>query len=105
MDRYFPEFRTVFQDWDGKTDLYTLTHFPLPKKITAMSTEDLLNKWKEVVKRGVGIKRANELRQAAERSVGLTVGTRMAKRELLSLSSQMSIFKPESWRLMTRLRG
>jgi len=37
LDRYFPEFRTVFKDLDGKTALYTLTHFPLPDEITAMS--------------------------------------------------------------------
>lgn len=88
LDRYFPEFRTVFKDWDGKTALYTLTHFPLPDEITAMSAETLLQQWKQAVKRGVGLKKATQLRQAAERSVGLTVGTRMAKREIQSLLKQ-----------------
>lgn len=88
LDRYFPEFRTVFKDWNGKTALYTLTHFPLPQELTTMSAEDLLRKWKKSVKRGVGIKKADELLKAAERSVGLTVGIQMANRELQGLLRQ-----------------
>lgn len=88
LDRYFPEFRRVFKDWDGKAAWYTLSHFPLPAEVTAISAEDLVREWKQVAQRGIGIKRAHTLRQAAERSIGLTVGTRMAKRALQSLLKQ-----------------
>lgn len=88
LDRYFPEFRTVFKDWDGKTAFYTLEHFPLPQEITAMSTEELLKAWKTTVQRAVGQKKAEALRETASRSVGLTRGLRMAKRELQVLLRQ-----------------
>lgn len=88
LDRYFPEFRTVFKDWSGKTAWYTLKHFPFPQEITAMSAEDLLKQWKTAIQRAVGIKKAEQLWQKAESSVGLMVGMRMAKRELQGLLRQ-----------------
>src|SRR5699024_1861819 len=56
IQRYFPEFHDVFKDWEGKTARYTLREFPFPADLRDMTPEEVLEQWKTVIKRGVGIK-------------------------------------------------
>src|SRR5699024_10181964 len=88
LDRYFPEFLNVFKDWTGKTALHLLESGYLPEDIRKASEEDLLLEVKRAAKRGVGIKRIQDLKQAAENSVGLTVGLRMGRQEMRYLIDQ-----------------
>jgi len=92
IQRYFPEFNDVFKDWDGKTALYTLRAFPFPSDIRDKTPEDILTEWKNVVKRGVGIKRATSLVEKAKKSIGIEIGLRFAKRELHSLLDQYELY-------------
>ncbi|WP_018248371.1 IS110 family RNA-guided transposase [Orenia marismortui] len=82
IDKYFPEYLTVFKGWDGKASLVTLKTFPLPSEVVKMTPEEIVSIWKKKVKRAVGIKRAKKLIRAAENSVGLTEGAEIAKFEL-----------------------
>ena len=50
LDRYFPEFNTVFKSWEGKAALLTLQSFPLPQEITDKGIEGILERWKVSVK-------------------------------------------------------
>lgn len=95
LHRYFPEFLDVFADWKGKAAIHTLRLFPLPAEIQAMTPEEIVLRWKPFVRRGVGIKRAEQLVLAANESVGLTVGTTFAKRELASLLEQYDLYKQQ----------
>ena len=95
LQRYFPEFLDVFGDWKGKAAIHTLRMFPLPVEIQTMTPEEIVYRWKPFVKRGVGIKRAEQLIEAAKQSVGLTVGTTLAKRELTSLLEQYDLYKQQ----------
>ncbi|MDY0405015.1 IS110 family transposase [Virgibacillus sp. 179-BFC.A HS] len=88
LDRYFPEFLTVFKDWTGKAALHFLKMGYLPEDIRSSSEEELMAEVKQAAKRGVGIKRIQELKRAAETSVGLTVGLTMARKELRYLIDQ-----------------
>ncbi|WP_085520704.1 IS110 family transposase [Tuberibacillus sp. Marseille-P3662] len=88
LDRYFPEFLDVFKDWSGKAALHLLERGYMPEDIRKTSEEDLLLEVKEAAKRGVGIKRIQALKQAADDSVGLTVGLRMARQEIRYLIDQ-----------------
>lgn len=88
LDRYFPEFLTVFKDWTGKAALHFLKQGYLPQDIRSKSEEELLIEMKEAANRGVGIKRIRKLKRAAETSVGITVGLRMAREEILFLIDQ-----------------
>lgn len=88
LDRYFPEFLTVFKDWTGKAALHFLKKGYLPEDIRKSSEEELMAEVKQAAKRGVGIKRIQELKRAAETSVGLTVGLTMARQELRYLIDQ-----------------
>ena len=60
-----------------------------------MTLEEIVLRWKPFVRRGVGIKRAEQLVLAANESVGLTVGTTFAKRELASLLEQYDLYKQQ----------
>jgi transposase len=71
LDRYFPEFNTVFKSWEGKAALLTLQSFPLPQEITDKGIEGILECWKQEIKRAVGKKRAVELLEAARIPGGL----------------------------------
>lgn len=95
IQRYFPEFFDVFGNWDGKTALCTLKMFPFPSEITEMTPEQVLEKWKPYVQRGVGIKRATKLVETAKKSIGIKVGLSFAKREIAYLIEQFELFKTQ----------
>ncbi|KXG08924.1 hypothetical protein AT864_02832 [Anoxybacillus sp. P3H1B] len=82
LDRYFPEFLTVFKDWTGKAALQLLKLGYLPNEIAKIPSERLLVEVKKVAKRAVGMKRMEQFKEAAKVSIGLQPGTQMAKEEL-----------------------
>jgi len=89
LDRFFPEFTSVFKDWEGKVALLTLLNFPFPAQVASFGAEAILSTWKQQgVIRGVGMKRAIQLVEVAKESIGLTSGTKMAKQELRMLLDQ-----------------
>lgn len=88
LDRYFPEFLTVFKDWTGKAALHLLDKGYLPEDIRKTSEEALLSEVKQAATRAVGIKRVQALKEAAENSIGLKVGLSMARQEIRYLLDQ-----------------
>lgn len=92
LDRYFPEYLTVFKKWEGKTSLSTLEHFPLPEDVLARGVTGIIPEWRKRVKRGEGIQRATHLVEAAQTSIGLTQGLEMARLELKMLLEQYSLY-------------
>jgi len=82
IDTYFPEFLDVFGSWEGKTAIMTLERMTLPCRIEQMTAEEILTIWREEVKRGVGIKRANKLLETVRNSVGVRAGTEIAQYEM-----------------------
>ncbi|MTV51088.1 IS110 family transposase, partial [Heliobacillus mobilis] len=88
MDRYFPEYPTVFKDWEGKASMITLKNFPLPQDVVNLGIEGIVTQWKNEVKRAVGAKRAIKLVEAASISVGISLGQTMARREIEMLLEQ-----------------
>lgn len=103
IQRYFPEFFDVFGDWKGKAALCTLKTFPFPSEIVEITPEQVLEKWKPFVQRGVGIKRATQLVEAAKKSVGIHVGLILAKREIAYLIEQYELFKKQLQELDSEL--
>ncbi|GGG20826.1 IS110 family transposase [Paenibacillus aceti] len=92
LDRFFPEYQNVFADWEGKASLITLAEFPTPQEIVTLGAFTVLKRWKQEVKRAVGMKRAEKLVQAAQDSIGLTEGLMAAKIELKNLLEQHTLF-------------
>lgn len=92
LDRYFPEYATVFKKWEGKASMMTLRQFPTPEEIVSTGARGVLAHWKTEIGRGVGIKRAEKLYAAATVSIGLTEGLSAARIELAALLEQYDLF-------------
>ena len=106
LDRFFPEFLDVFKQWDGKTALVCLHTMPLPQDVLAKSPEQIVALWREKgVKRGVGLKRAYALQEAARQSIGLTEGLVMGRQELQILLQQVELLTTQLQTLWVRLLG
>lgn len=100
FDRYFPEYGKVFKKWDGKASLMTMRQFPTPEEIVSKGTRDILACWKTEVKRGVGIKRAEQLCAAAETSIGLKEGVVAARVQLRMLLQEFDLYLKQEEQIM-----
>ncbi|MFS0865683.1 IS110 family transposase [Fredinandcohnia sp. 179-A 10B2 NHS] len=90
LDRFFPEFLTVFKEWDGKTALFVLKCGYLPEDICKKTEEELLIEVKTSVK-NISLTTIRKLKEAAASSVGLTVGLRMGREEIRYLVEQFHL--------------
>jgi len=105
IDRYFPEFLSVFKDWEGKASLQVLKLCLLPDEILAWDDYALLAHIKEEAKRGVGLARVRALKDAARRSIGIKEGAKLAKLELETLLEKYCLFQKKLEELESRLDG
>jgi transposase len=85
IDRYFPEFLTVFKDWEGKSAIQLLKLNLLPHELVELSEQEILEHLRKAVKRAVGLSKIKELKQVAMVSIGIREGSDMAKLELRTL--------------------
>jgi len=92
LDKYFPEFFDVFGDWEGKAALITLREFPIPEKIITTGVDEIVATWRKEVSRAVGVKRATKLVEAAECSIGIKEGLRMAQKQLRYIIEQYDLY-------------
>ncbi|HZJ82769.1 MAG TPA: IS110 family transposase [Clostridia bacterium] len=92
LDKYFPEFFDVFSDWEGKAALITLREFPIPGKIIATGIDNIVATWKKEISRAIGAKRAARLLEAAQGSIGIKEGLRMAQKELRTILQQYDLY-------------
>ncbi|RLL41095.1 IS110 family transposase [Oceanobacillus piezotolerans] len=93
IDRYFPEFLTVFKKWEGKAALQFLKLYALPHELVKFSDQELLIHLRKAVKRSVGLSKIQELKQAASKSIGLRQGASMAKLELRTLIDKYELIQ------------
>ncbi|MDQ0882065.1 IS110 family transposase [Peribacillus sp. V2I11] len=70
VDVVFPELRQVFKDVKGKGAIATLRLLPTPIELRSMQPQDIVGKWKSVMKRQPGLKKAYLLIDLAKRSIG-----------------------------------
>jgi transposase len=63
LDRYFPEFLTVFKDWEGKAALQLFRLHTLPHEIVKLSDEEILAHLKQAVQRAVGVSKVRDLKE------------------------------------------
>jgi len=105
IDKFFPEFLDVFKSWEGKAALAILSEIPLPEDIVDLSTDEILTVIKKGATRGVGIKRAEKLKETAHKSIGLTEGLKMASIELNNLLQQYDILTSQLETLEEEVKG
>lgn len=90
---YFPEFNSVFGNWEGKAALMALRVFPTPQKVLEKGVEGIVATWKTEITRAVGVKRALKLVEAAKVSVGVATGLRTAENELVLLLQEYQLLQ------------
>lgn len=104
LDRFFPEFTTVFKGITTKTAIKTLKEFPLPEEITKMSADEIVLRWRTEVKRAVGVKKAKKLIAAANNSIGLKDGNRFAKIEIQQLIEEYTLLSSREDYIMSEVK-
>jgi len=88
MDRVFPEYQHMFSDMFGKTSTELLHKAVTPEELLAIDTIELCELLKKHSRGRFGEAKAEELRSAAKRSFGITIGTSafaMQLRQLLEI--------------------
>lgn len=106
IDRFFPEYTKAFSDWEGKASLQVLEMGLFPDEVCNCSEEDILAEIRKEVKRGVGIKKVRELKEAAENSIGIKEGRDLAR---LTLKASLAKYRllhselEEVWTIMASL--
>ncbi|MWC29885.1 IS110 family transposase [Paenibacillus sp. MMS18-CY102] len=89
IDLYFPEFRSVFPQWDGVRPLATLKAFALPEDLRHLNADEVLEGWRNQGMRRVagasGKAKAVELLQAAALSIGNSNTNDAARQDILRL--------------------
>jgi transposase len=79
---YFPEFSTVFSDWEGKAALIMMNEFPTPQQVLEKGIDGIVQRWHQDKIRAVGIKRATKLYEAAGQTVGIKAGLTASQNDL-----------------------
>ena len=103
IDRYFPEFLTVFKKWEGKAALQFLKLYALPHEIVNFTEHELLAHLRKTVTRSVGLSKIRKLKQAASKSIGLRQGSEMAKLELKTLLAKYELIHLKFEELDTKI--
>jgi len=99
LDIRFPEFTGVFKKWTGKTAFLTLRIYPTPAKVLEAGADKILATWRTVIKRSVGIKRAQALIKAATNSFGRTNGNVASEASLQNLLAEYKLYCTQHERL------
>ena len=95
IDKYFPEYETVFKNWDGKASIAVLKEIFLPESIVDKTEKEIVEIFKKGANRAVGIKRARKLKKAALNSIGIKEGGEFAQLELRNLLEQFELLNKQ----------
>lgn len=95
LDRFFPEYLTVFGDWEGKASLQVLKMGLFPDELLKCTEHEILSEIRKEVKKGVGIKKIQMIQEAARSSIGIKEGRELARLKLKSLLAQYFLFQEE----------
>lgn len=83
LDEYFPEYEQVFKKiFDSISSLRILKTIPMPEEIMETSIEDIIKIMRDGSNRGQGRKRAEKLKECAEKTIGVKHGLTSTKMQL-----------------------
>ncbi len=96
MDEYFPEYAEVFKcPLSGKASRHMLKTCPFPKFIAALGVDGVTEEIKRAVKKSVGRKKAAQLVEAAEESVGVDYGEDAARLKLRLMLEELELLEKQ----------
>ncbi|RWR04001.1 IS110 family transposase [Siminovitchia fortis] len=106
IDRYFPEYTTVFANWEGQSSIQILKMGLFPDEIVETDEMTILTEIRKEVKRGVGLKKVRQLKEAARHSIGIQEGKTMARMKINTLMAQYALLHEkinEVWEMIEGL--
>jgi len=95
MDRVFPEYQHIFSDMFGKTSTELLNKAVTPEELLAIDTNELCGLLKKNSRGRFGEAKAEELRTAAKRSFGITIGTTAFSMQLRQLLEMIALLEKQ----------
>lgn len=93
LDEYFPEFRSVFKNLDGKMATHALYNFPFPLQIKKLGMTGIIEEFKKIMGKGVSLKRVQKLHTAAEKSIGVEAGSESARIKLRTFIDEEAFYQ------------
>jgi len=94
LDEYFPEFITVFKHpYAGKASMQILKSCPVPRFILELGVDGVLAEIKKAVKKTVGRKKAQQLVEAANESIGVDYGENAAAFKIRQLVEELELLE------------
>jgi len=95
MDRVFPEYQHIFSDMFGKTSTELLNKAVTPEELLAIDTNELCKLLKKNSRGRFGEAKVEELRNAAKRSFGITIGTTAFSMQLRQLLEMITLLEKQ----------
>ena len=93
MDRVFPEYQHIFSDMFGKTSTELLNKAVTPEELLSIPTQELCELLKKHSRGRFGEAKAEQLRDAAKGSFGITIATAAFSIQLRQLLEMISLLE------------
>ena len=100
---YFPEYKDVYGNLDAISGMMILKEAPLPADIVKLGAEGINKIWRAAKLRAVGMKRAKNLVNKAEHSIGSHEAPEAARVELLMLLNDYEMYTLRMEELMNTI--
>lgn len=97
LDEFFPEYVEVFKHpLKGKASRHVLKTCPFPKFIRELGEDGVTGEIKKAVKKTVGRKKARQLVEAAQESIGVDYGEEAARLKLRLLINELELLEQQT---------
>lgn len=93
MDRVFPEYQTLFSDMFGKTSTELLNKAVTPEELLELPTDELADILKKSSKGRFGMAKAEQIKELAKTSFGITIGTAALSMQLRQLLEMIELLE------------
>ena len=82
LDRYFPEYKEAYKDWESKSFVKLLKEYTFPGVLSQISAEEVYEYLPSRLRKGVGLRKISKLVNVSKTSIGTTEGLNIAKEEI-----------------------
>ena len=104
MDEFFPEYMEVFKyPLKGKASRHILRICPFPKFIIELGEDGVTEEIKKAVKKTVGRKKAKQLLETAQESIGVDYGEEAARFKLSLMLDELELLEKQAEELEIKM--
>jgi transposase len=103
LDKYFPEFLTLFSDFLGATGRFLLTHCPFPDDVRKANTMLLKEQVYKISRHRIDEERVIDLKEAAASSIGIDEGLITARFRLRHLLEKYELYEHQQQEIIAEI--